>query len=98
MAAEAVKAQQCKTEQEMNTELDHMEVDGGKDKSTPGSPERSELMKTVAAIDALITKLQPMEADESVKLLIQNKREEKEAALASLRAKRPTRTQLKVAA
>ena len=103
--AEAVKAQQNKVEMQMDTDLNHdtaqqqpMELDGGKDKSEPGSPERSELTKTVADIDALITKPQPMEADESVKLLIKSKREEKEAALASLRAKRPTRTQLKVAA
>ena len=103
--AEAVKAQQNKVEMQMDTDLNHvtaqqqpMELDGGKDKSEPGSPERSELTKTVADIDALITKPQPMEADESVKLLIKSKREEKEAALASLRAKRPTRTRRKVAA
>ena len=85
--AEAVKAQQNKVEMQMDTDLNHvtaqqqpMELDGGKDKSKPGSPDRSELTKKVANTDTLITKPQPMEADESVKLLIQRTRTRRKVA------------------
>jgi len=64
----------------------------------PMTPDRAELIKKLTALDSLLAKLSPLQADDAdVMALADEKRLEKQAVQAALRAGRPTRTLLKTA-
>jgi len=82
----------------MPTEADDatMEDAGASDVATP--PDRAQLIKKLAALDSLLARLSPFQADDpDVMALADEKRLEKQAVQAALRAGRPTRTLLKSA-
>ena len=72
--------------------------DAGAKRDASNTPDRAVLIKKLAALDSLLAKLTPLQADDpDVTALADEKRLEKQAVQAELRAGRPTRTLLKTA-
>ena len=95
MATQPVKAKKAKAPEAIPVDMDEdMEPHGG----VSQSPERNELIKKLADLDALIGKLQPMSEDLDVQALVDEKKLEKQTVQASLKSRRPIRTQMKIAA